>query len=300
MALIAAYLCTTFAAAKDLVSKHLASHLHGNVSTFASFLFALPFYIAVLAVLWFVGPSPFVLTGLFLQLVLYRAITDVFAEGMKMHALAHGDISLVASFMSLSPLFLVIVEPFTTGDKTGTYGKLAVALVVCGSLMLVYRPSSDGWVRQRKGVLLAIGASVFFTANSLLDAEASRTGAKSTSDFGAAVFSGFMVTVLSAGLILPLVWRRHHWTAMAGQQKGLWTRGLFEMLFMICKLYALQHMAPSKVASIMRLAMLLSIIGGRVYFKEEEFRRRLAAGILIVIGVVIITSLEEQESTFPE
>lgn len=57
---------------------------------------------------------------------------------------------------------------------------------------------------------------------------------------------------------------------------------------MVCKLYALQWMYAPAIASIQRLSLLLTIIGGRVFFKEGDFARRLAAGCLIVAGVVLI------------
>ncbi len=253
----------------------------------------MPFYVLVLAAIWLAGENPIVYSWYFFQLIALRAITDIFAEGFKMHALAHGDISLVSSFMSLSPMFLLLLEPFVTDDKLSLQRMVGVVLVVCGSLVLLYKPPATGWARQRSGILLGIAASVFFTLNTLLDTLASRTGAKTTSDFSAAVFSAFAVTLLSALLIFPIVLRRTHWQSMTAHQNALWPRGFLEMVFMVSKLYALQHMAPSDVSSIMRLALILSIVGGRVYFREGDFRRRMAAGILIVVGVVIVIWFHE-------
>jgi hypothetical protein len=85
-------------------------------STFASFAFALPFYIAALAVLGWLGVEGFERSLPFLVLILLRSITDTFAEGMKMYAFAHGDISIVATFFSLSPLLLLVTSPLITGD----------------------------------------------------------------------------------------------------------------------------------------------------------------------------------------
>ena len=57
---------------------------------------------------------------------------------------------------------------------------------------------------------------------------------------------------------------------------------------MVCKLFALQSMTAPAMAGIQRLSLLLSIIGGRVFFREQDFKRRLAAGCLIVAGVAVI------------
>src|SRR5262249_62335715 len=116
MGFFAATLSAVFSSSKDLVSKRLASRLDGTASTFASFAFALPYYVLVLVVLYLLGEETFAWTPLFLTFVLLRSVTDTFAEWMKMYAFAHGDISIVATFFSLSPLFLLVTSPLLTGD----------------------------------------------------------------------------------------------------------------------------------------------------------------------------------------
>src|SRR5436305_623414 len=145
MGLLASLLSAVFSSSKDLISKRLAFRLDGMVSTFASFAFALPYYAVALLVLGLLDQETFTWSLAFFVLVLLRSVTDTFAEGMKMHAFAHGDISLVASFFSISPLFLLITSPLITGDRLSVAGVVAVTLVVGGSLLLVYRPRAKGW-----------------------------------------------------------------------------------------------------------------------------------------------------------
>jgi drug/metabolite transporter (DMT)-like permease len=281
MGFVAALLSAVFASSKDLLSKRLAFRLDGTVSTFASFGFALPFYMVVLAVLHFFGKETFDWSLVFLVLVLLRSITDTFAEWMKMYAFAHGDISIVATFFSLSPLFLLITSPLITGDPVGWPDVLAVGLVVGGSLLMVYRPSQTGWARQKKGILLAIGAAVFFSLNSCFDRLAVQESTP--------VASGFTMTLLSAVFLAPFVFfRPDRVRALGTHWAGLLIRGALEVAFMVCKLYALQFLFAPDVVAIQRLSLVLAIIGGRVFFKEPDFRRRLAAGLLIVAGVFVV------------
>src|SRR5262249_12314538 len=148
---------------------------------------------------------------------------------------AHGDISLVASFLSLSPLFLLFTSPLITGDPLSGPGLLAVVLVVGGSLLLVYRPSAAGWAAQKKGLLLAAGSALFFSLNSCFDRLAVQKGTP--------VVAAFAMTLVSALLILPLILRRPGLPAeMRAERAGLWLRGLLEVGFMVSKLYALQYL----------------------------------------------------------
>jgi drug/metabolite transporter (DMT)-like permease len=282
MGLLAALLSTVFSSSKDLMSKRLASRLDGTVSTFASFAFALPFYLILLTVLWSLGAETFTFSSTFLTLVLLRSLTDTIAEWMKMHAFAHGDLSIVVLVLSLSPLVLLITSPLITGDPLTLPEVFSVFLVVVGSMLMVYRPSTKKGTPQTRGILLAAGAALFFSLNSCFDRLAVERGTPA--------FSGFAMTLLSALFLMPFVLgRAHRLDALRAHFLGFLFRGLLETSFMVCKLFALKSMDAPAIASIQRLSLLLSIIGGRVFFQEEDFLRRLAAGSLIVAGVVILT-----------
>jgi drug/metabolite transporter (DMT)-like permease len=285
MGFLLATLSAGFSSSKDLLSKRLAFRLDGTTSTFASFAFALPYYIAVLAVLYWLGVEQFERSVPFLVLVLLRSITDTFAEGMKMYAFAHGDISIVATFFSLAPLLLLVTSPLITGDPLYLADVGAVVLVVAGSLLMVYRPSAIGWAAQRKAILLASGAALFFSLNSCFDRLAVQRGTP--------VFAGFTMTLLSAFFLLPFVlFRKDRWQALRRQRGGLFLRGALEIAFMVCKLSALQFLAAPDVVAVQRLSIVLSIIGGRMFFKEPDFKRRLAAGFLILGGVFVVAWMQ--------
>jgi drug/metabolite transporter (DMT)-like permease len=284
MGLFASLLSAVFSSSKDLLSKRLAFRLDGTTSTFASFGYALPYYAVLMLVLFLMGKEVFTLTPAFLLLVLLRSVTDTFAEGMKMHAFAHGDISVVATFFSISPLFLLITSPLITGDRLSLPGAAAVLLVVGGSLAMVYRPSSAHWAGQGRAIALAAGASLFFSLNSCFDRLAVQEGTP--------VFAGFSMTLLSALFLLPWVLgRKGSLQSLREHRAGLLLRGLLEVAFMVAKLYALQFLQAPYVVGIQRLSLLLSILGGRLFFREPDFGRRLAAGVLILAGVFLIAWL---------
>jgi uncharacterized membrane protein len=288
MGLLASLLSATFAAAKDLCSKRLSMQIDGTASTFASFAFALPFYLVVLAGLLVWGKEPLTWSMGFFTLLLLRASTDALAEGLKMHAFALGDISIVVTFFSISPLLLLILSPVVTGDPLSVPGVIAVVLSVGGSLLLVYRPSSHSWTSQKKAILLAILASLFFSLNSCFDRLAVQESTAGPIGFMKPVVAGFTMTLVSAVLLLPVMFFHGRWRAVWMCQNGLWLRGKLEVAFMVAKLYALQYLQAPDVVAVQRLSLLLSILGGRFLFREEDFGRRLAAGILILAGTLIV------------
>jgi uncharacterized membrane protein len=343
MGLIAALASAVLASAKDLVSKRLAFRLESTASTFASFAYALPFYVLILAFLHYLGLETFVLSWAFLLLVLLRAITDTLAEWLKMSAFTYGDVSLVVCFFSLSPVMMLFTSPLITGDVPSLWGSVAVVLVTIGSLLLVYSPgswirknsgsegedprilSSGSWIRknsgsgentriltnsatrsfaaQKKAVILATCAALFFSLNSCFDRLAVQkavpgfeTAAPSLdSTVVRAAYSGFAMTLLSALFLAPLVLgNKLRLAGLASNWRGLWLRGFLEAAFMVCKLSALVYWQAPYVAGFQRFSLVLSIIGGKVFFKEQDFGRRMAAGILILGGIILIAWLERE------
>jgi drug/metabolite transporter (DMT)-like permease len=287
MGLTAAFLGAFFSSFKDLVSKQISFSVDGTVSAFASFLFSLPYYVVTLFLLYMLGYERFSMSGTFVLLVVLRSLTDAVAEGFKMHAFSHGDISVVSCFLSLSPLFLLLISPAVTGDPITVSGVIAIGLVVAGSLVLVYQPPGKANPISRKGLCFGLGASLFFSLNSCFDRLAVQVASPA--------WSGFAMTVLAALFLMPFVVVRQRCLQQLSQHaKPFWLRGFFELAYMVSKLYALQFLQAPQVVGIGKLALLLSIIGGRVFFKDVQFGRRLAAGLLIVAGVLVIVFAEFQ------
>jgi drug/metabolite transporter (DMT)-like permease len=286
MGILAALVSAVFSTAKDIVSKKLTVHIDGTASAFASFAFALPFYLVVLVVLCLLGHNIFVFSEAFWLLVLARALTDVFAEWLKMYAFSHGDLSLVNILFSLSPLILLALSPWLTNDHLSLSGSVAVVVVVGGSVLLVYRPTHPDWSKQRKVLLLALGATFFFTLNSVFDREAM---VQHKPELGAAVVAGFTMTLASAVLLLPfVVLHRQRLAGMYVSRRGLLVRGFLETAFMVAKLLAMQWLAAVYVVGLQRTSLLMSILAGRFIFKEGDFGRRLLAGLLVLAGAAWI------------
>lgn len=281
MGFLLAIVSAVSATAKDIVSKSLASRVNPDVSTFASFVFALPYYLILIVGLTALGFEPLAYTGAFLTLVLARSITDVFAEGFKMKAFQSGDISLVSSFLSLSPLILALMSPFITGDKVTTHDIAALAFIVVGSIVLIRRDKDTGKVFQLRALVYAFLASVAFALNSCLDRLAVvQSGA---------IVSGFAMTLMAAVFCIPVAFRHRNALAELSMHKGgFLQRGAWETLFMVSKLLAMTILEAHVVLGITRVSLVLSVLAGRFWFGERETGRRMVAAACMYAGLVIL------------
>ena len=280
MGFLIAFLSTFVHTAKDLVSKKLTLAIDGTTSTFCSFAYALPFYLILLGVCYLFGYEVITFSTHFLLLVLLRSLSDSGAEWCKMQAIGYAEISLIAPFLALSPVFLLVFSPLITGDPLTANGVLAIVLSLGGSAFLLSKPKGTRSPEAMKGIGFGIMSSFFFSLNICFDRLAVQVASP--------VFSGFMMTLVATFFFLPaVVLRRDRLTSIAGAGRLLSLRGGLEVAFMVTKLSALTFLQAPYVAAVSRLSILFSIIGGRILFKEEDLKRRLIAGLLIVSGAVV-------------
>jgi drug/metabolite transporter (DMT)-like permease len=259
----------------------LSSKLHPDISTFASFLFALPFYAVLITLAALSGVESFSFSTSFMLLVLARSVTDVFAEGFKMKAFATGDISLVSSFLSLSPLILAMLSPFVTGDRVTQSDILALACIVVGSVLLIKRDSATGKVLQIKSIVYALLAAVAFALNSCFDRLAVVNSG--------ALISGFAMTLLAALFCIPLALRhRRSIDTLVEHRRGFIARGAWETIFMVSKLSAMSILEAHVVLGVSRISLILSVIAGWIWFGERNILRRGFAALFIYLGLVIL------------
>lgn len=285
MGILLTFISAVFAASKDLVSKKIAFSVGGTVSAFASFAFAIPFYLLLLLVLGALGLETFELSRAFLILVLLRALCDSGAEWLKMHAFTHGDISFLACFISLNTLFTLLLSPFITGDPLSLKGAIGVLLTVIGALALLYDPKKLTTKLELKGVAFATSAAFLFGLQSCFDRLAVLQAGPA--------WTGFTMTAVSALIIAPAALRTSDKRNQLKEfKKPFLIRGIFEVTFMVIKLTALQFLQAPYVSGIMKVSLLLSIIGGRVFFKERDFTKRALSGVLIITGIIFIIFAE--------
>lgn len=285
MGFLLSVIAALLASAKDFVSKKLSFGVGGTVSAFASFAFALPFYIILLFVLYVLGLESFAFSGAFFIFVLLRALTDSIAELCKMHAFKHCDLSVVSCLVSLHLALLLITSPLITGDELDMFGVIGVGLIVVGNIWLVYQPKKSERKVEPKGILLSLGAALFFSLNTCFDRLAVQVASPALSGFGMTALAGLF-------LFIPLIGRRQRIQTLVEHKWDFSIRGFFEVCFMVCKLWALQYLQAPYVGGIGKLSLLVSIIGGRYIFKEEDFVKRIFCGLLIIAGAILIVYAE--------
>jgi uncharacterized membrane protein len=286
MGVIAALLCAFTSTAKDLVSKSVASRIHPDLSTFASFIYTLPYYIAIFIAASALGVEVSSFSTTFFLLVLLRGISDVFAEGFKMRALEAGDVSLVIGLLSLSPLIITFFTPLLTNDEVTTREAISIVVVVVGGLLLIGKGGSLKTIPQPKAILYSLGGSFAFAANTALDKLAVNHATSAVGQAGA-ITSAFAVTMCAALLTAPALLRVPlSRSQLSNNSRALLLRGLFETIFMIAKMAALAVLPAHIVVGIMRVSILLTVIMGGAMFQEQHRAQRIIGTLVMYVGLL--------------
>ena len=212
----------------------------------------------MLTVLYLTGKETFAIGSSFFLWIALRSASDAVAESLKMKSFAYGDLSLVASFLSLSPLFILVTSPLITGEPLRFVEVIAILLTLIGTLIITYKPVTLSDAASKKSMLCAIGAAIFFSLNTCFDKLAVSTASPT--------LSAFAVTFIAALMFIPSLWRiSDAQEILKSHMRSLWIRGFFEISFMVAKLYALTLISAPSVVGLQRVSLLLSIEIGRAH-----------------------------------
>ncbi len=274
-----------FVAAKDLVSKKLSSQVDGTLSAFASFAFAIPFYLILLCVLFFLRLETFSYSEKFIYYAVLRSLTDVGAEWLKMLALGCGEVSLVSQFLALSPLFLALTSPLITSDPITPQLVLALGIITLSSLIVAYKPkgSRKRNAQENRAILYALGSAIFFSFNSALDRLAVQEASATLSAFTMTLFSGLVLLPIS------LAMSKKKWgKSLRKNSSVFFLRGFLEVIFMTLKMLALQYLQAPIVVILQRFSVVLTVLGGKFLYNEHDFPKRLFASLLVIIAGALV------------
>lgn len=270
------------AVSKRLMEKH--THL---MPAFAASAFALPFYAAVL--LWrgeaFPHPPPiFYLYLLVTAAILYIATLTYFK------AIQQGELSRDLPLTALTPIFMMITSKIIVGQSLSSGGALAIITIVAGSFILQskakisLRETVQNIFREPGSRLMLIVAVLWsITANF------DKLGVNLA---GPIWYSACFHLLLTCFYLPRLLANRHQ--VSSSLKSGFWgflVIGALGALFMLIQMTAVD-LAPhvGYVIALKRGGIVIfGILIGVTLFKERQQGRRVLGGLLIGLGLYLLT-----------
>ncbi len=230
----------------------------------------------------------------FFKLAALASIMGGVAMLCFLNGLKKSDVSFAIPLLCFGPIFTALWEWVFLSDSMSVVGCLGVIVVLLGTYSMELDQVKNGYLAPIKSLYYNSGARLVFTASLIwsLSAILDKVGVLNTN---AVVWTGvvnfFMSIFLFASALLTKNIEMQNINCKAIFSKNillLFSLSVFFSLMIVLQLHAFSLINAAYVLSLKRASILLSVIGGFVFFNEEKIKERLLATLIMVFGGVII------------
>jgi drug/metabolite transporter (DMT)-like permease len=207
-------------------------------------------------------------------------------------ALRLSPLSLTLPFLSLTPFFLILNPYLILGERVSFGGAVGILLIVSGSYLLNIGEAKKGIfepfkvIKREKGSVLMICVALLYSFTSSFGKMAIEHS--SPLFFGITYFIALNIVFVPIGLIkgrsgLGIFLRE-------GKFKSVVLPGFFYALMVLTHMTAMKLTKVAYMISVKRASLLIGIIYGYLFFREQNIRSRLAGALLMFIGFLLVVN----------
>ena len=244
---------------------------------------------------WFTFVSTPQLPGwdwLFVFGVLGSAGLNAVAHLCSTRALKLSDASLVTPLLIFSPVFTLLISALFLGEIPSARGLLGVGLVLIGAYWL-NRTSGTGWLTPFKSLAITPGVGLVLLAGLLwaITPLFEKTAILHTYPESPR-FAAFIATMLLTCILTPLVIARGRSaiTNLSLHRRNLFLAALIAGVAPVLGYTAFSLGPVGYVTTLFRLSTLMTVIWSFLFLNESGIAQRLPASLVMVIGVILITT----------
>nr|MBF0222551.1 DMT family transporter [Desulfobulbaceae bacterium] len=203
-------------------------------------------------------------------------------------ALTIAPLSLTVPLLSFTPVFVIITGALILNEKINTYGLIGIVLIVISSYFLNFNEAKKGYWKPLAAIFSEKGSRLMF-AVAFIFSIAGVIGKKAMINssplfFG---FSFFFICNLSMLCGILLFTDVRFSTICRYKKLGQWLGSLF-FLHIIFHCLAIMGTQAAYMISLKRTSILFTVILGWFLFKEEHFKFRGPAALMMFAGALLI------------
>jgi uncharacterized membrane protein len=285
MWILFSFLTALFEASKDGLCKRSLRDVDPYIVAWSWKALSVPF---VLPTLLFV-PWPRELASEFWIALAVGGGLNVLATFMYVEAIRISDLSITLPLLSFTPVFLLGTSPLLVADYPGLLGGAGVLLIFSGTYILNVREVSAGYLAPMQALLRDRGARIMLGVAAIwsICANMDKIGVLESNPF---FWSLAVQLVISAGLTLVILLRRPaSFVSLRTGSSMLGLIGLASAAGLLCQMQAVMIGLVPYVISIKRTSVLLGVLSGGIFFREQDMRSRLLGASVMVAGVFCIS-----------
>jgi drug/metabolite transporter (DMT)-like permease len=270
-------------AASGSYAKALARRTHIFVVSWSLIVLALPWAAVLLA-----RQGVPEVGDRFLAAALLSVALNMLSVTLQVKALSISPLSVTVPFLAFTPLFMLATSAIVLREVPDAKGLAGIILVVLGAYTIHLDRIRGGLlepfraIARERGSLLMLAVAFIWSWTAVYDKVAT---VASSPAFYTTFFSVTFGVLYAPFLIFGL--RRSH--PRPGVVPRLFLLGAIGAAMILSQLAAIELTLASYVIAIKRSGMILSVVLGHLFFKEEHLRARLAGAVLMTIGVVVLS-----------
>lgn len=275
--------------AKDTVSKKSLKLYDAYTIGIVTRLFPLPFILIIL-----------IITGIpkvsnsFWMITILNGCLNIIATVLYIKAL-RDDISLVTPMVTFTPLFMILTSYIMLGETFSPINLIGILLIFLGSYTLNVKRINEGILAPFKALLKVKGVQYMLMVALIwsITANLDKMGVMNSSPFFYLFVVNIIIVIGLSGLhIIKRVKVKRVWKNGNGKDGAYSTIlivfiGIFSTVGIISQMCALPMTNAANVIAIKRTSILMNIIAGKLFFKEE-IMDRLFGGVLMLLGSIFI------------
>lgn len=274
-------------ATSDALAKRVLQENNDYLVAWFRLIFTLPLLFVVL----FFVPLP-ALDSDFYKAFIIALPLEIITVILYIKALKLSPLSLTLPFLSLTPFFLILNSYLILGEKVSFLGGAGILLIVFGSYALNISEIGNGLleplkaIRKEKGSLLMIGVALLYSFTSSLGKMAIEHS--SPLFFGISYFIALNIVFAPIGILMG----KGELSSFLreGRFKRLIVPGFFYALMVLTHMMAMKLTKVAYMISVKRVSLLIGLLYGYLFFKEENIRSRLVGALMMFIGFLMVVN----------
>ncbi len=278
--------CAFSAATSDaLVKKALAARHSEYLVVWFRTLMVVPVVLACYAI----TPGP-PLGVNFYRAALSALPLELVAIFLYVRALKLSPLGLTVPFLSLTPLFLLLIPAVVLGERVSLPGGIGVVLITAGSYCLNLNALKSGLlapfraILRERGSLMMVGVALIYSFTSTL-------GKQAITASSPLVFAAFYFPLMALAVTPVALWKgwgglRH--AAQNGTVRVCLVPAACYSVEIVTHMVAVSMTNVAYMIAVKRLSLLVGVLYGHFLFGEEALGERLLGGALMVAGVALI------------
>lgn len=217
---------------------------------------------------------------------------EVTAMYLYMVAIRESPLALTLPYLAFTPAFNILTAYVVLGEVVSWQGAGGIFLIVAGAYLLNF----DHITRRGRFDMLAPFTAIIRQKGSryMLIASAiySLTGVMSKAAMlytRPEWFGYFYMVAVGFGTILWVVIRdRNAFQVLTKGVRRYVTISIFMMVMFVTHFLAIAQIEAAYMVSVKRTSLLFGIVYGALLFKERNFKLNFVAGLIMILGVVVI------------